>query len=509
MEKAGPQDKIRWDRTKELFGAALDLGPELRSAFLREACGADEDLLIEIQSLLAAHIEDGSGPGDLSRNPWLSAFTDDRPAPDSVGPYRLIRKLGEGGMGQVWLAEQTEPVRRNVALKLIRSGLFSDGLLQRFNSERQSLAMMDHPSIARVFEAGSTPAGQPYLVMEYVPGLPITEFCDQKKLKVRERLELFIQACEGVQHAHQKAIIHRDLKPANILVMEVDGRPVPRIIDFGLAKAAGPSLTEDEMVTQEGTFIGTPGYMSPEQACASKLDSHCDLWALATVAYEALTAELPVPGVSTEELLRNLRARRLVPVHQRNAALPAGLNAFFERAFAPAIEQRFATASELAEGLEAALVTPPRNQRPAQRREVTRARLSLAALGAALLCIVGVTASAWRTAAVSPAAAAVNSAGSRRTPAADDTPSVLAPEPSSGVEARLPDPIAGRTERGVPPRREPTSRGTVDTRAAAPRTAPTPCALPPQPTPPAPTTPSRRPSAVPDAQRLVDRSTVL
>ena len=151
--------------------------------------------------------------------------------------FQLIRKLGEGGMGQVWLAEQTAPVRRPVALKLIKAGMYDETVVQRFQAERQSLAIMDHPAIAKVFDAGTTPQGQPYFVMEYVPGLPITEYCDQHKLKIRERLELFIQACDGVQHAHQKAIIHRDLKPANILVVEVDGKPVPRIIDFGLAKA--------------------------------------------------------------------------------------------------------------------------------------------------------------------------------------------------------------------------------------------------------------------------------
>ncbi len=156
--------------------------------------------------------------------------------------FRLVRKLGEGGMGQVWLAEQTSPVRRQVALKLIKAGMYDEAVVQRFQSERQSLAIMDHPAIAKVFDAGATPQGQPYFVMEYVPGLPITEYCDQKKLRIRDRLELFIQVCEGVQHAHQKAIIHRDLKPANILVVEVDGKPVPRIIDFGLAKATTPHM---------------------------------------------------------------------------------------------------------------------------------------------------------------------------------------------------------------------------------------------------------------------------
>ncbi|HSK45858.1 MAG TPA: serine/threonine-protein kinase, partial [Candidatus Binatia bacterium] len=219
----------QWGRIKELFGAALELDPGQRTGFLRDACGADENLRTELESLLAAHDQSDL----LSSIPWQDHSPLDSQAPKSIGPYQLIRKLGEGGMGQVWLAEQTTPVQRQVALKLIRAGMFDDALLQRFQSERQSLAMMEHPAIAKVFEAGSTPDGQPYLVMEYVPGLPITEYCDEKKLTIRERLELFIKACEGIQHAHQKAIIHRDLKPPNILVVEIDGKPAPRIIDFG------------------------------------------------------------------------------------------------------------------------------------------------------------------------------------------------------------------------------------------------------------------------------------
>ena len=155
----------------------------------------------------------------------------------SIGRYRLLSKLGEGGMGQVWLAEQTAPVVRHVALKLIRASRYDASAMQRFDLERQALAIMDHPTIAKVLDADSTPEGQPYFVMEYVPGLPITTYCDQKKLTTRERLELFIKVCEGVQHAHQKAIIHRDLKPSNVLVVEIDGKPLPRIIDFGIAKA--------------------------------------------------------------------------------------------------------------------------------------------------------------------------------------------------------------------------------------------------------------------------------
>jgi eukaryotic-like serine/threonine-protein kinase len=213
----------------------------------------------------------------------------------SIGRYLLLKKLGEGGMGQVWLAEQTAPVRRQVALKLIKAGMCDETMLHRFQSERQSLAIMDHPSIAKVFDAGATPDGQPYFVMEYVPGLPITEYCDHKRLNIRERLELFIQACEGVQHAHQKAIIHRDLKPANVLVVEVDGKPMSRIIDFGLARAATPHAFGETTFTQVGAPIGTPAYMSPEQADPEgrDVDTRTDVYSLGVLLYELLTGMLP------------------------------------------------------------------------------------------------------------------------------------------------------------------------------------------------------------------------
>src|SRR5476649_1146298 len=302
-------EKANWAKIKELFGAASDLGPSQRKSFLREACGEDEDLRAEVESLLAALDQ----PDILSENPWQNDFLKDLRAPKSIGPYHLVRKLGEGGMGQVWLAEQTAPVKRLVALKLIRAGVYDEALLQRFQSERQSLAIMDHPAIAKVFEAGSTPNGQPYLVMEYVPGLPITEYCDQKRLTIRDRLELFIKVCEGVQHAHQKAIIHRDLKPANILVVEIDGKPMPRIIDFGLAKTSAPQ-SDEENLTLEGSFVGTPGYMSPEQADPGEqdVDTRTDVYSLGVVLYVLLTGFVPFDAkqwrtLPLDKALRQLR----------------------------------------------------------------------------------------------------------------------------------------------------------------------------------------------------------
>ena len=228
-----------------------------------------------------------------------------------IDRYHLLQKIGEGGMGEVWLAEQKEPVRRRVALKLVKAGMNSREVIARFESERQALALMDHPAIAKVLDAGSTPQGAPYFVMEYVAGVPITTYCDNHRLSTRDRLALFMRVCEGVQHAHQKAIIHRDLKPSNILVTEVDGHPAPKIIDFGVAKALTQKLTADTMFTRVGAMIGTPEYMSPEQALSSgeDIDTRTDVYSLGIVLYELLAGAPPIElrKIAFEEFLRRLR----------------------------------------------------------------------------------------------------------------------------------------------------------------------------------------------------------
>jgi non-specific serine/threonine protein kinase/serine/threonine-protein kinase len=213
----------------------------------------------------------------------------------TIGPYRLLHLVGEGGMGEVWLAEQTHPVRRQVALKVIKAGMDTAQVVTRFEAERQALALMDHPAIATVYDGGSTPEGRPYFAMEYVKGEPITAYCDRQRLTTQARLELFMQVCEGVQHAHQKGIIHRDLKPSNVLVAIQDDHPVPKIIDFGVAKATAQHLTERTLYTELGVMIGTPEYMSPEQAEMGGLDidTRTDVYALGVILYELLTGALP------------------------------------------------------------------------------------------------------------------------------------------------------------------------------------------------------------------------
>jgi serine/threonine protein kinase/tetratricopeptide (TPR) repeat protein len=251
--------------------------------------------------------EPSSGPGDSdSTHPDADSthlYGAIGAVAKTVGPYRLLQKIGEGGMGEVWMAEQSTPIRRQVAVKIIKAGMDTRMVIARFEAERQALAMMDHPAIAKVFDGGATVEGRPYFAMEWVKGNPITSYCDRHRLSTTERLELFIQVCEGVQHAHQKGLIHRDLKPSNILVTLADGRAVPKVIDFGLAKAMTQPLTDRTLFTELGVMIGTPEYMSPEQADLTGLDidTRTDIYALGVVLYELLTGTLPFDRQSLRE----------------------------------------------------------------------------------------------------------------------------------------------------------------------------------------------------------------
>jgi tetratricopeptide (TPR) repeat protein len=297
---------------KELFLAALEVTPAERPAWLGREC-PDADLRRHVELMLAAHDQ----PQSLLDRPAAAAAppgeaTGDLVAgPDSVGPalgeaeavgtlvagrYKLVEAIGEGGMGTVWMAQQTEPVKRLVALKVIKAGMDSKQVLARFEAERQALALMDHPNIARVLDAGATAAGRPFFVMELVKGVSITHYCDEHRLTLRQRLELFVPVCQAIQHAHQKGIIHRDVKPSNVLVCLYDGRPVPKVIDFGIAKAAGPQLTEQTLVTGFGTVVGTLEYMSPEQAEVNQLDidTRSDIYSLGVLLYELLTGTTPL-----------------------------------------------------------------------------------------------------------------------------------------------------------------------------------------------------------------------
>ncbi len=328
-----------WDPVvNEIFVKAIEAPtPADRATVLDRSCGDDRELRRKVEALLHAHEEAGSflerpAPelaADLAGPPTWAATgpalgpapgptPDDRatdaigpdPAPvgtsaprliaegpgAQIGPYKLLQKIGEGGMGVVYMAEQEQPVRRKAALKIIKPGMDTAQVVARFEAERQALAMMDHPNIARVLDAGATDSGRPFFVMELVNGIAITEYCDRARLTPRERLELFVSVCRAIQHAHQKGIIHRDVKPSNVLVTVVDGRAVPKVIDFGIAKATDQRLTERTLFTQHGAIVGSFEYMSPEQAALSgvDIDTRSDVYSLGVLLYELLTGSTPL-----------------------------------------------------------------------------------------------------------------------------------------------------------------------------------------------------------------------
>jgi eukaryotic-like serine/threonine-protein kinase len=341
-----------------------------------------------------------------------------------VGPYKLLERIGEGGMGVVYMAEQTSPIRRKVAVKIIKPGMDSGQVIARFEAERQALAMMDHPNIARVFDAGSTATGLPYFVMELVKGVPITEYCDEARLTPRERIELLVAVCQAIQHAHQKGIIHRDIKPSNVLVPLYDGRPVPKVIDFGLAKATDQRLTERTLFTRFGAIVGTLEYMSPEQAENSALDvdTRTDIYALGVLLYELLTGTTPLDrlrllGAGYSEVLRRIREEepprlsarisrsdQLAAIAARRGMEPARLARLVRgeldwiamKALEKDRTRRYATANDLARDLERYLHSEPVEAgRPSAgyrlRKYAGRHRAALATASAFISVLVAAT----------------------------------------------------------------------------------------------------------------------
>jgi serine/threonine protein kinase/tetratricopeptide (TPR) repeat protein len=415
-DPAAPEQ--RWKRIWDLFHEAAERPPEDRAAYLDSASAGDSDLRREVEELLEAH---DNRPGFLHssdrRADW--ALSSDHAAGDRIGPYEIRSVIGEGGMGVVYEAEQSAPIRRRVALKLIRLGMDTREVVARFESERQALALMSHPHIAHVFDGGATDEGRPYFVMELVPGVPITEYADAKGLTTRERIELFLPVCRAIQHAHQKGIVHRDIKPPNVLVKEEEGRPVPKVIDFGVAKAIEEPLTQRSLHTQQGRILGTPEYMSPEQAEMGRdIDTRTDIYSLGILLYELLTGRPPFEfgNASYGEIQRRIRAedpprpssragaqgadsrsiaaRRGADAPALRRELRGDLDAIVMKALEKQRSQRYATASELAADLERAMRHEPVTAGPhgaAYRlnKFVRRHKVGVAAVAAIAVLLTG------------------------------------------------------------------------------------------------------------------------
>jgi WD40 repeat protein/serine/threonine protein kinase len=446
-------------RVQNLFLQIVEQSPSERRAVLDRECGSDVILRQRIEALLKAHEESDSlldQPSDRFGATVVSRAADNAPADmmtgerrpeperskrsgspgtaetnireESIagavigGRYTMVQRIGEGGLGEVWVAKQTEPVKRKVALKLIKMGMDSKAVLTRFEQERQALALMDHPNIARVLDGGITPTGQPYFVMELVNGLPLNKFCDEARLTPNERLQLFIPICQAVQHAHQKGIVHRDLKPANILVTMIDGKPVPKVIDFGVAKATSGKLTDESLSTQFGAVVGTLEYMSPEQAGFSgeDIDTRADIYSLGVILYELLTGLRPIDAkrmrnaaivemiriiredepskpstrLSTDESLPSMAALRQTEPKKLMALLRGELDWVVMKCLEKSRDRRYETANALSRDIQRYLVDEPVEARPPSAgyrlsKFLRRHKGPVIAAGLVLLTLVG------------------------------------------------------------------------------------------------------------------------
>jgi non-specific serine/threonine protein kinase/serine/threonine-protein kinase len=355
--RAGISD--RFERIRRVLEPALDLEGDRLAAFLDEACGGDADLRHDVEELLAERDDVPSVLRTAGAESFVNATGEE--VPDTVGPFRIVGRLGEGGMGSVYLAEQEEPIRRRVALKLIKPGLDTRAVIARFEAERQTLARLQHPNIAQVHDAGTTERGHPYFAMEYVPGVAITRFCELERLGLRDRLRLFATVCGAIHHAHQRGVIHRDIKPSNVLVTLVEGEPVPKVIDFGIAKAtAGPS-SEGTAFTVPGQIVGTPEYMSPEQAdpTATDLDVTTDVYSLGALLYELITGSPPFESTTLragglEEARRRIREEEPPRPSRRTAIrhVRGDLDWITMRALEKDRRRRYSSAAELRAEIE-------------------------------------------------------------------------------------------------------------------------------------------------------------
>jgi serine/threonine protein kinase/Tfp pilus assembly protein PilF len=417
-----------------LFELVLKTPDAERELLLARACAGNAELRQRVQGMLLAHEESeelqGAVPGQAAGTEATSGFvatsnytsTDPLPGMVIAGRYTLEQRIGEGGMGEVWIAKQSEPVKRKVALKLIKAGMDSKSVVQRFEQERQALAMMDHPNIAKVLDGGLTANRRPFFVMELVNGLSLTRFCDEAKLSIRERLEIFVPICQSVQHAHQKGIVHRDLKPSNILVINIDGKPTPKVIDFGVAKATSGRLTEDSLSTQFGAVVGTLEYMSPEQAgfTGEDIDTRADIYSLGVILYELLTGLRPIDArrlkkaamvemiriikeeepskpstrLSTDESAPSLAALRHAEPKKLSAMLRGELDWVVMKCLEKQRERRYETANGLARDIQRYLANEPIEAKPPSagyrlRKLISRNRGKVIAAGLVALALVG------------------------------------------------------------------------------------------------------------------------